>query len=98
MISNYISDLKHLRNWTQRAANDLTAISTLGLPIVSPMRDLAVPEALIEEELKKITIPDDPKELLKWNELNKSEEPVQSPKLEKKSESEPRSSKSVSFK
>lgn len=67
MLAHYINDLRHLRSWTERAETDLNNVSTYGLPIVSPMRDLAVPNSYIHHELNKLTIPDDPKELLIWN-------------------------------
>lgn len=74
MLDSYLTELKTLRNWTQKAEKELQSISTFGLPIVSPMRDLALPGSLIYKEFSKFYVPEDPKELVTWNQHNKDEQ------------------------
>lgn len=67
MIDSYLNELKTIRDWTQRAEEDLNKIACYGLPIVSPLRDLALPGSLILEKLSKYIVPEDPKLLVSWN-------------------------------
>lgn len=46
-FENYTQELQKIREWTIKAQEDCNLVSEYKLPIVSPFRDLAIPDACV---------------------------------------------------
>ena len=55
--SFYFSELESIKLWAEKAQTDLQQISLLGLPIVTPLRDLAVPAQIVQSKMQEVVTP-----------------------------------------
>jgi len=58
-VDHFLTEIKKIREWTYKAEQVCKEVAKYSLPIVSPMKDLAIPSTVLNEALNQAFFHDD---------------------------------------